>query len=98
MNIVGLCLLELESVGQWVASVGALVFIPSASLGRLLDHGALVGLHSYAVGDPTREYLWYPVAIARNDDALIRFVEESRAQGLNVSRLQKTAGSPDPDF
>lgn len=48
------------------------------------------------VGDPAREYLWILSRSPRMDDAVYnRLVEEARAQGFDVSRLQKTrqAGS-----
>ena len=46
------------------------------------------------VGDPTREYLWILSRSPRMDDATYnRLVEEARAQGFDVSRLQKTRQS-----
>jgi apolipoprotein D and lipocalin family protein len=46
------------------------------------------------VGDPTREYLWILSRSPQMDDATYnRLVEEARAQGFDVSRLQKTGQS-----
>jgi apolipoprotein D and lipocalin family protein len=46
------------------------------------------------VGDPTREYLWILSRSPQMDDATYnRLVEEARAQGFDVSRLQKTRQS-----
>ena len=51
--------------------------------------------YTYAlVGDPAREYLWILARSPRIDDAIYnRLVEEARAQGFDVSRLQKTRQS-----
>jgi apolipoprotein D and lipocalin family protein len=51
--------------------------------------------YTYAlVGDPTREYLWILSRSPQMDDATYnRLVEEARAQGFDVSRLQKTRQS-----
>jgi apolipoprotein D and lipocalin family protein len=46
------------------------------------------------VGDPAREYLWILSRSPRMDNATYnRLVEEARAQGFDVSRLQKTRQS-----
>jgi apolipoprotein D and lipocalin family protein len=46
------------------------------------------------VGDPAREYLWILSRSPQMDDATYnRLVEEARAQGFDVSRLQKTRQS-----
>ena len=51
--------------------------------------------YTYAlVGDPAREYLWILSRSPQMDDATYnRLVEEARAQGFDVSRLQKTRQS-----
>jgi len=46
------------------------------------------------VGDPTREYLWILSRSPQMDEATYnRLVDEARAQGFDVSRLQKTRQS-----
>jgi len=46
------------------------------------------------VGDPGREYLWILSRSPRMDEATFnRLMEEARAQGFNVSLLQKTRQS-----
>jgi apolipoprotein D and lipocalin family protein len=46
------------------------------------------------VGDPTREYLWILSRSSQMDEATYnRLVDEARAQGFDVSRLQKTRQS-----
>jgi len=46
------------------------------------------------VGDPSREYLWILSRSPRMDEATFnRLTEEARAQGFNVSLLQKTRQS-----
>jgi apolipoprotein D and lipocalin family protein len=53
--------------------------------------------YTYAVvGDPGRQYLWFLARSPRMDDSIYkRLVEEAKAQGFDVSLLQKTrqAGS-----
>ena len=51
--------------------------------------------YTYAlVGDPAREYLWILSRSRQMDDATYnQLVEEARAQGFEVSRLQKTRQS-----